>query len=1058
MNPNFRSHFLRFQWSTHRADFLARFLCAGVCVLGMVSGVLAQNQAFESAERHWVDDFETQLPKWIDVGGDCAHRLTLRLREEGDAMSGRGFEHLRVQTETEGSAVYLAYPLSPAEVRQNLLVQLAVRANRSGIQLLTRVVFPMVRDPKTGGAVTFYVSGGTYSSVNRWQKLRIDDILRQVQQEIMRHPELSNARNAYIDRVVLNVYTGPGELDLEVDSLEISGVIPVSQEFLAQNPQGTTFSPVSESSTTPVDSSANGKFRDFPPVTSGDSASGGASPGLKPAVTYDLFQENSSGSGTNDSAQGAGNPGTLHPADSQESVPPGTLVQPSGGNSASGASPSTQAVPSPSPQTVPVPPNPEIVPSSGLNRSEMQSFQPKEYDIRLNRSIVTVNGTPILVRAIRHHGESLEFLASLGFNTIWLEAPPTRQMEVEAALLNLWFICPPPVDLSDPDVNPSQAVQTQKLNGCLVNRVLTWDLGKVPTINDVKPGPDGKPGNPTELARKQTNLLNQVPTSRLPHRPNIVIPNKDLPTYSSVYDILMIDRNPLNSTLGFVSYGLWFREILNLVPAGQSIFVKVPTEYDPLLQAQWKQMQTRLGSSSGLEPIPKALPVEQLRLLTYNVVMAGTRGILFESSSRLDAKDRETVFRARSLELVNREILILEQWISQGEKYTTLPSNHKDVAGSLLATNHVRILFPMVLEPTAQYVSGAGADRQITFLVRGLPETYQCWQYSLNGLSPLVNRREAGGVAVNLEELPLVSTIVMTQNSIIINSISQRIARFAPRLAELMKELATMRLENWLQQHGAKKLDDRDEMYYRRAKLFLDGAEKAFYAHEYADAFTLAQRSMRPIAYLEQQAWGEKTAQFPTPNFLPAAVTYRTLPLLDPWLNLTSGLNRGRNVLPGGEFDDLRQVPATGWRQLQSWNAYDGITPRADIAEEAAHSGPCGLKLEVTMKDKNTAPVMFDSPPVVIRSPAVEIGPVGTVYQLELWVNIPVRLQNTVEGLKITDSNSGEVLAERRMKTNGWQKIAFQRVVTDSNPVFVTIALTGYGTVYVDDVRLIPLE
>ncbi|MCR5162815.1 MAG: hypothetical protein K6C40_02240 [Thermoguttaceae bacterium] len=1049
---------MRFQWSTHRADFLARFLCAGVCVLGMVSGVLAQNQAFESAERHWVDDFETQLPKWIDVGGDCAHRLTLRLREEGDAMSGRGFEHLRVQTETEGSAVYLAYPLSPAEVRQNLLVQLAVRANRSGIQLLTRVVFPMVRDPKTGGAVTFYVSGGTYSSVNRWQKLRIDDILRQVQQEIMRHPELSNARNAYIDRVVLNVYTGPGELDLEVDSLEISGVIPVSQEFLAQNPQGTTFSPVSESSTTPVDSSANGKFRDFPPVTSGDSASGGASPGLKPAVTYDLFQENSSGSGTNDSAQGAGNPGTLHPADSQESVPPGTLVQPSGGNSASGASPSTQAVPSPSPQTVPVPPNPEIVPSSGLNRSEMQSFQPKEYDIRLNRSIVTVNGTPILVRAIRHHGESLEFLASLGFNTIWLEAPPTRQMEVEAALLNLWFICPPPVDLSDPDVNPSQAVQTQKLNGCLVNRVLTWDLGKVPTINDVKPGPDGKPGNPTELARKQTNLLNQVPTSRLPHRPNIVIPNKDLPTYSSVYDILMIDRNPLNSTLGFVSYGLWFREILNLVPAGQSIFVKVPTEYDPLLQAQWKQMQTRLGSSSGLEPIPKALPVEQLRLLTYNVVMAGTRGILFESSSRLDAKDRETVFRARSLELVNREILILEQWISQGEKYTTLPSNHKDVAGSLLATNHVRILFPMVLEPTAQYVSGAGADRQITFLVRGLPETYQCWQYSLNGLSPLVNRREAGGVAVNLEELPLVSTIVMTQNSIIINSISQRIARFAPRLAELMKELATMRLENWLQQHGAKKLDDRDEMYYRRAKLFLDGAEKAFYAHEYADAFTLAQRSMRPIAYLEQQAWGEKTAQFPTPNFLPAAVTYRTLPLLDPWLNLTSGLNRGRNVLPGGEFDDLRQVPATGWRQLQSWNAYDGITPRADIAEEAAHSGPCGLKLEVTMKDKNTAPVMFDSPPVVIRSPAVEIGPVGTVYQLELWVNIPVRLQNTVEGLKITDSNSGEVLAERRMKTNGWQKIAFQRVVTDSNPVFVTIALTGYGTVYVDDVRLIPLE
>lgn len=1002
MNLNFQFVFRPFSWNRF-PDPGILFLCVWVCLFGGVSGVRSQNPAPVQQGRHWVDDFETKMPKWIDAGGDCAHRLTLRLREEGDAMSGRGFEHLRIQTETEGSAVYLAYPLSPVEVRQELLVQLAVRANRSGIQLLARVVFPLARDPKTGGAVTFYVSGGTYSTVNRWQILRIDDILRQVKQEIARHPELSNTQNAYIDRLVLNVYTGPGELDLEVDSLEISGVFPVSPEFLAQNPQSDTVSP------------SAGRMRDFPTVTSEDT---GSSPGLKPAVTYDLMRE----SGVNHSEQGSGDPADLHPA------------------------------------TSPAPANPEIVPSSGLNPSSVQSFQPKEYNIRLNRSIVTINGTPILVRAIRHRGESLEYLASLGFNTIWLEAPPTRQMEVEAALLNLWFICPPPVDLSNPDINPSQAVQTSRLNGCLVNRVLAWDLGKVPTILDVKPGPDGKPGNPTDLARSQTNLLNQIPNSLLPHRPNLVIPNKDFPTYSSVYDILMLDRNPLNSTMGFVSYGLWFREILNLVPPGQSIFVKVPTEFDPLLQAQWKQMAARLGSSSGLEPFPKAIPLEQLRLLTYNVVMAGTRGILFESSSRLDSKDRETVFRARSLELVNREILVLEQWISQGEKYTTLPSNHKDVAGSLLATSHVRILFPMVLEPDAQYVSGAGANRQVSFLVRGLPETYQCWQYSLNGLSPLVNRREAGGVAVNLEELPLVSTIVMTQNSIIINSISQRIVRFAPRLAELMKELATMRLENWLQQHGARKLGDRDEMYYRRAKLFLDGAEKAFAAREYADAFTLAQRATRPIAYLEQQVWHEKTAQFPTPNFLPAAVTYRTLPILDPWLRMTSGLNRGRNVLPGGEFDDLRQVPATGWRQLQSWNAYDGITPRADIAEEAAHSGPCGLKLEVTMKDKNTAPVMFDSPPVVIRGPAVQIGPVGTVYQVELWLNIPVPLKNTVEGLKITDSNSGEVLAERRMKTNGWQKITFQRVVTDANPVFMTIALTGYGTVYVDDVKIIPLE
>jgi len=1042
MNLIFRFPILRALWNTDRlASYWLRFLYMGFCVLCVVSEVStvqSQNPATSQEERHWVDDFETQLPKWIDAGGDCAHKLILRQREEGDAMSGRGFEHLQVQTETEGSAVYLAYPLSPAKIRSNLLIQLAVRANRSGIQLLARVVLPMARDQKTGGAVTFYVSGGTFSSVGRWQKLRLDDISRQVQNELARHQELSNTQNAYIDRLVLNVYTGPGTLDLQVDSLEITGVIPVSPTFWGQPLQETVSS---------TESSASGKLQNFPPVTEESPVTGDSSHETKPAMTYDLFQEKTS-SGTSAGA-------SLHAStEGLATSPSETSFQFPTSSPASGQGTTSTD----SDQTIVPPANPVIVPSSGLNSTAIQDFQPKKYDIRLNRSIVTVNGTPLFVRAIRHHGESLEFLASLGFNTIWLEAPPTRLMEAEAALLNLWFICPPPVDLSDPEANPSQAVQTQKLNGCLVNRVLAWDLGNVPTINNMKPGTDGKPGNPAELARQQTELLNQVPESLLPHRPNVVIPNKDFPTYSSVYDILMIDRNPLNSTMGFVSYGLWLREIRNLIPPGQSVFVKVPTEHDPLLQAQWKQMEVRLGSSSVLEPFPTALPVEQLRLLTYNVVMAGSRGILFESSSRLDAKDRETIFRARSLELVNREMLVLEQWISQGEKYTTLPSNHKDVAGALLASRHVRILFPMVLTPDAQYVSGAGADRQVSFLVRGLPETYQCWQYSLNGLSPLVNHREAGGVAVDLEELPLVSTIVMTQNSIIINSISQRIARYAPRLAELMKELATIRLENWLQQHGAKKLSERDEMYYRRAKLFLDGAEKAFYAHEYADAFTLAQRSMRPVAYIEQQAWREKTARFQTPNFLPAAVSYRTLPLQDAWFSFVTGLNPGKNVLPGGEFNDLRQVPATGWRQLQSWNAYDGITPRADIAQEAAHTGSCGLKLEVTMKNKMTAPVMFDSPPVVIRSPAVQVGPPGTVYQVELWVNIPTRIQNTVEGLKITDSNSGEVLAERRMQTNGWQQISFQRVVTNSNPVFVTIALTGYGLAYVDDVKLIPLE
>ncbi|MDO4628045.1 MAG: hypothetical protein Q4C70_02555 [Planctomycetia bacterium] len=969
--------------------------------------------ALKSSEfKHWIDDFETAGPTWLDIGGNCDYRLTKRLREKGAAMTGQGFEHLEIECDTPGSAIYMAYPISPVEVRQELLIQLALQSNRSGLQLMARIVLPFTRDPATQKAMTLYVYGGIYSSVNRWQRLRIENILRQMQTEIAKRQQefgqqnMINPKGAYIDRLVLNAYSGPGTVDIRIDTLELNGVIPADSSVLVN------------SITVPTQEATSSNMREFPPTGSESTPS---------VPQYNTPQREQL-------AQSPTAPSSLTPT--------------------------------------------QLMLESGMtsNSATLQTFVPKQFDIRLNRSVMTINGTPLFVRAIRHNGEKLEFLASLGFNTIWLEAPPTRLMEAEAALLNIWFICPPPIDLRQLHGEPTQAVSEEKRNACLFNRVIAWDLGRTPTTRDI-PAPinENVQGSlivqqelktTLDVARRQIDILKQIPTNVLPARPNLVIPDKDFTAFSSIYDILMLDRNPLNSTLGMVSYGLWFREMLNLVRAQQSIFAKIPTQFDPLLRAQWRQIATKVNGAqmdNAVSPedpmyVPDTLPLEQLRLMTYNVIMAGSRGILYESTSRLDAQDDETLYRARSLELVNLEILILEQWLSQGEKFTTLPSNHKDVAGSLLAARHVRILLPMVLESDSQYVCGAGAERSVSFLVRGLPATYQCWLYSLNGLSPLVNRRTAGGVEVELDELPLVATIVMTQNSIIINSISQRIARYAPRLATRMKELAEIRLRAYLQFYGTEQLPGNEAMWYERAKLYLENADKALYAHEYADAFILAQRAMRPITYLEKRLWQERTARFSSPNFQPTAVSFRTLRLQEKWLRSLHGLSLGENLLPNGDFEDVRAVPQSGWNRFQKWNAFEGVTPRADIIPEAAHTGNCGLKLEVTSADRKVAPIMFDSPPVMIQSPPVYVGPPGTVYQVEFWLKIPARIINSVEGLKVTDTNSGEVLAERRLETNGWQKITYQRIVKDNNPVYLRISMTGYGVAYIDDMKIYPLK
>ncbi len=951
--------------------------------------------------KHWIDDFETLNPTWQEIDGDCTYRLVKRVREKGAAMTGQGYEHLQIECDSAGSKIYVAYPLAPVQVRQELLIQLAVQANRSGIQLMAQVVLPFARDPKTQKAMTFYVNGGTYSSVNRWQKLRIENIQQQVQVEIakrqmgLQQPNTINFQYAYIDNIVLNTYSGTGMVDLQIDSLELSGVYPVDSTVLAKSKR-----PVTSLNQGANQSSAPKNIEYFPPVE----------PESFPLVPKDT-------------------------------------------------------VPQPNQKT-----------QNGNNSANSQTFVPKKFNIHLNQGVVMVDDTPIFVRAIRYHGEKLEYLSSLGFNTVWLEEPPTKMMEAEAALQKMWFICPPPVDLWKFQGDPTQAVSEEKRNSRHFNRVLAWDLGRTPTTDDIPPAGSSKAFNPRtqkdiettlEIAQLQTNLMKQIPETILPSRPNLVIPDKDLAPFSSFYDIMMLERNPLNSTTGIVSYGLWFRSMQNLLRSKQSVFAKVPTQYDPFLRAQWYQLATNINgvpADSNISPdnpnfVPSTLPLEQLRLLTYNVVVAGSRGILYESSSRLDAQDDETRYRARSLELVNLEMLILEQWLSEGNKFTTIPSNHADIAGAVLEAKHVRILLPMLLEPNSQYVCGAGAERKVKFLVRGLPSTYQCWLYSLNGLSPLANHRIAGGVEVELDELPLIATIVMTQNSLIINSISHRVTHYAPRIANIMKELAEIRLRSYLQFYGAKPLPKMDSIWYEKAKAYLENADKAIYTHEYSDAFMLAQRAMRPIMLLEKMLWQEQTMRFPSPNFQPTSVSFRSLRLQERWIHALQGLGLGENLMPNGDFENSNAVISSGWNFKIKKNPFHGVIyDNKFFYPEAAYTGNLGIKLYVDSKEKQDAPVMLDSPPILIESPPVFVGPPGTIYQVELWLKIPTRIQNSIDGAKIVDTNAGEVLAERILETDGWKKISFQRIVRDNHPIRIQISMTGYGTAYIDDVKIYPLK
>src|SRR5262245_64424649 len=130
----------------------------------------------------------------------------------------------------ENNFVHYYYPTPAAPLTEDLSAELWVHSNKVGVQLLARIVFPKIRNPKQlDESLTRVVLLDTYKApAGGWQKLvlkRPADLL-QAQKQALRidlkgDPDITDA---YIDRLILNLYSGPGEVEVFLDNLEIGPV------------------------------------------------------------------------------------------------------------------------------------------------------------------------------------------------------------------------------------------------------------------------------------------------------------------------------------------------------------------------------------------------------------------------------------------------------------------------------------------------------------------------------------------------------------------------------------------------------------------------------------------------------------------------------------------------------------------------------------------------------------------------------------------------------------------------------------------------------------------
>ena len=168
-------------------------------------------------------------------------------RVRGESHAGEWCERLRV-IGSNGSFVHVSHEIGPSPIIAELRGSVWIRSDRPGIQLLARVVFPRTEDPRTGEPVSMLIRGTSYTQVGDWQQLTITDTPALVARGVrVLRAQLGHdvdAREAYLDRVLLNVYGGQGQTNVWIDDLELNGhigprvdnnVVPASGVMPARN-------------------------------------------------------------------------------------------------------------------------------------------------------------------------------------------------------------------------------------------------------------------------------------------------------------------------------------------------------------------------------------------------------------------------------------------------------------------------------------------------------------------------------------------------------------------------------------------------------------------------------------------------------------------------------------------------------------------------------------------------------------------------------------------------------------------------------------------------------
>lgn len=696
--------------------------------------------------------------------------------------------------------------------------------------------------------------------------------------------------------------------------------------------------------------------------------------------------------------------------------------------------------------------------------------RPSAVEFEANRLLV--GKKRIFFRAIRYTDTTLPVLHKAGFNTVCFDDKVSPALIKEAAELGLW-IAPEFRIANDkgeplaPDDIGRQVQRYADNDAVLFNRIGGW------------------------LAFEQATMVARATRSAQvvdPVHPISADVMDGLMPYSRTINMVGVHRFPLMTTLELNKYREWLEMRRRLANPGAFTWTWIQTHlpdwYSELLYNQ--NAQAEFKEPVGPQP-------EQIRLLAYTALASGSKGLAYWSD-RFLADSHQGRDRLLACFLLNQEMDMVEHMLVSAEDAPQwIDTSVRDVKAAVLRCKDGVLVIPIWQGRFSQFVPGQAAVSKLTLTVPQVPKTSQALEVSPGDVRGLKTDRVDTGLRVTLPEFGLTSMVVFTAD----HHVMGRFQDFARAKRELAAQRSydmayyeyekVVKVQAQLEQLGQSVTDANALLQDSRRRL--QRSKELWEKSQFSEAYHEAHRALRPLRILMRAQWEKGVRGLDTPVASPYAVSFYTLPRHWQFMEQVrpGKVTVAGNQLRGGDFEIVPERRQETWRpdrqslddveliaervsefnaprqeiKEQKLDAKKGakepkqITPVSRTVQYPAEGKQCAM-LQIKPREGRPVPPALERTMVALTSSEVKLPP-GTLVQVSGWVNIPTPITASPDGALMYDSAGGEPLAIRLTEPTPWKKFTVYRRVPASGTINVTLALTGVGTVYFDDIRIEPL-